>query len=100
MSLWLSGARVAAGVNVLLLLWLGSIWLRAYRTHGARHTLGLLIVGGFLLLENIVWVGLYFLHDDFLGWYQAVEPALQAGVFALCGLETLALLALVGITRQ
>lgn len=100
MTLWLSGARIAAGVNVVLLVWLLAIWLGTYRQHGARHTLGLLVVGSFLLVENLVWVGLYFLHDNFVGWFQAVGPALQAGVFSLCGLETLALVALLAITRQ
>lgn len=101
MALWLSLGRIAAGVNVLLLAWLVSLWWGTYREHGAWHTRGLLIVGGFLLVENLVWVGLYFFHRPFYGWYQATGDVLvRAGVFSLCGLETVALLVLLGITRK
>lgn len=100
MSLWLSAGRVAAGVNVVLLAWLLSIWWSTYRQHGARHTRGLLVVGGFLFVENLVWVGLYFLHAPFFNWYQVGDSVVQAGVLSLCGLETIALLVLAWITRQ
>jgi hypothetical protein len=39
-------------VNLLILLTLGSVWLRNYRRHGAAHTLGLLVFGAFLVVEN------------------------------------------------
>lgn len=100
MSLALWAARLAAGANVLLLAALLWIWWGSYRQHGARHTLGLLIVGGFLLVENLLWVGLYTLSDPFVGWFEISDAPIQLGLFALCGLETLALLALVAITRK
>lgn len=98
MSLWLDLARVAAGVNVVLLLALGSVWLRNYRRHGASHTLGLLVVGGFLLVENGLWLYFYVLHDGYVGWFAGTSPDVQVGMVLLCGLETVALAALVRLT--
>ena len=100
MSLALWAARLAAGANVLLLAALLWIWRGAYRQHGARHTLGLLVVGGFLLVENLLWVGLYTLSDPFVGWFEISDAPIQFGLFALCGLETVALVALFVITRR
>lgn len=98
MSLWLDLARLLAGVNVVLLLALGSVWLPSYRRHGATHTLGLLVFAGFLLVENLLWVYFYALHPAFIGWFQNTQPAVQIGLTALCGLELLALGFLVWIT--
>lgn len=98
MALWLDVARTAAGVNVALLLALGSVWLRNYRAHGAEHTLGLLVVATFLLLENALWLYLYLLHPSFIGWFVAVGTDVQIGVTMLCGLELVALAFLARLT--
>lgn len=98
MTLWLEAARVAAGVNVLLLLALGSVWLQGYRTHGAQHTLGLLIFAAFLLVENVLWLYLYVLHPSFIGWFEATGTDVQVGITMLCGLELVALVFLTRIT--
>ena len=98
MTLWLDAARAAAGMNVLLLLALGSVWLRGYRQHGARHTLGLLVFAAFLLVENALWLYLYVLHPSFVGWFVASGSDVQAGVTMLCGLELVALVVLARIT--
>jgi len=100
MGVWLSLARLAAGLNVVLLAWLGLVWLRSYRQHGASHTLGLLVFGGFLLVENVLWVVLYVGYQPFFGWYEAGDVVVRGGVLSLCLLETLALVALSAITRQ
>lgn len=98
MAIWLDVARVAAGVNVLLLLGLGSVWLRNYRQHGAQHTLGLLVFATFLLVENVLWLYLYILHPAFTGWFTATGTDVQVGVTLLCGLELVGLLVLARIT--
>lgn len=95
---WLNAARAAAGVNVVLLLVLGSIWLRNYRQHGARHTLGLLVFATFLLVQNLLWLYFYVLHPDFVGWFVNSGTDVQVGVTLLCGLELVALLFLTRIT--
>ncbi|QKY20332.1 hypothetical protein B4589_008050 [Halolamina sp. CBA1230] len=98
MSRWLDVARILAGVNIVLLLGLGSVWLRNYRSHGASHTLGLLVFAGFLLLENALWVGLYVFHDGFVGWFLATTTDVQIGMTLLCGLELVALVVLARLT--
>lgn len=98
MALWLDVARGAAGANVALLLALGSVWLRNYRAHGAEHTLGLLVVATFLLLENALWLYLYVLHPGFIGWFVAAGTDVQVGVTMLCGLELVALAFLARLT--
>lgn len=98
MSVWLDVARLAAGINLLLLLALGSVWLRNYRRHGASHTLGLLLFAGFLLVENALWLYFYLLHPAFVGWFVDAGVQIQGGMTALCTLELVALLAILKIT--
>jgi hypothetical protein len=100
MALWLDAARVAAGVNVLLLLGLLSVWFRNYRTHGAQHTLGLLVFAGFLLVENLLWLYFYVFHDSFVGWFLATGTEVQVGLTLLCTLELVALAFLSYLTWQ
>ena len=98
MTVWLDAARAAAGVNLLLLLALCSVWLRNYRRHGAQHTLGLLVFGAFLLVENALWLYFYVLHPDFVGWFVNAGADVQLGMTLLCGLELVALAFLARIT--
>lgn len=95
---WLSVAWGAAGLNVALLLVLGSVWLRSYRRHGARHTLGLLVFAAFLFVENLLWLYFYLLHPAFRGWFLNAGTDVQVGVALLCGLELVALTVLARIT--
>jgi len=83
---------------VLVLLALGSVWLRGYRRHGARHTLGLLTFAAFLLVENALWLYLYVLNPKFVGWFVATSTDVQVGITMLCGLELVALAFLAHIT--
>ena len=100
MGVWLDAARIAAGVNVVVLVALGSVWLRNYRDHGATHTLGLLAFGTFLLVENALWLYFYLLHPDFIGWFENAGADVQMGVTFLCGFELLALAFVAWITWQ
>lgn len=98
MSVWLDAARLAAGANVGLLLVLGSVWANNYRNHGASHTLALLVVAGFLLVENGLWLALYLWHPEFIGWFVEASSDIQIAVTLLCGLELVALVVLTYIT--
>ncbi|MFC5365323.1 hypothetical protein [Salinirubrum litoreum] len=60
MSLMLDAARVAAGVNIVLLLGLLAVWARTYREVRAPMTLGTMIFATFLLAENVVALYFYF----------------------------------------
>ncbi len=100
MALWLDVTRAAAGLNVVLLVVLGVVWLRNYRAHGASHTLGLLVVAAFLLIENALWLYFYVIHPGFIGWFVNSTQEIQVGLMFLCGLEFIALLVLARITWQ
>lgn len=100
MAPWLDVARAAAGVNLVVLAALGAVWLRNYRSHGARHTLGLLVFAAFLGVENALWLYFYLLHPAFIGWFVESGTDIQAGVAMLCGLELVALAFLAYITWQ
>lgn len=91
MTPWLDAARVLAGLNVVLLVALGSIWLRGYRRHGASHTLSLLVFAAFLLVENGLWLYFYAVHPAFIGWFVNSSADVQMGLTLLCGLEFVAL---------
>lgn len=98
MEIWLTGARLSAGANLVLLLMLGSVWVRNYLDHRARHTLGLLVFAAMLLVQNGLWLYFYVIHDEFIAWFVHASVDVQIGVTFLCGLELLALLALAKLT--
>lgn len=100
MSTLLNAALVAAGANAVLLTGLLVVWYNSYRSVGAAHTLGLLVVGSFLMVENGLWLYFYGIDQTFRGWYLVVGTMPQVGMFALCGLETVALAVLAYITFQ
>jgi hypothetical protein len=58
MSLMLDAARIAAAVNVVLLLVLIGTWVRTYREIRSPLTLGSMVFATLLLAENVV--ALYF----------------------------------------
>lgn len=60
MSLMLDVARVAAAVNIVLLIGLLAIWLQSYREIRAPLTLGSMVFATLLLLENVVALYFYF----------------------------------------
>lgn len=98
MTLWLDAARLAAAINLGLLVLLGSVWYRGYRQHGAQHTLGLLVFAGFLLVENALWLYYYVMHPAFIGWFNNAGVDVQMGMMGLCGFELVALAFLALIT--
>lgn len=60
MSVILDAARVAAALNVVMLLAITAIWARTYREVRAPLTLGVIVFGLFLLAENAVALYFYF----------------------------------------
>ncbi len=98
MEVWLGAARIAAALNVVLLLALGYVWLDNYREHRAGHTLGLLVFAGMLFAQNLLWLYFYLLHPAFIAWFVGAGVDVQVGVTALCGLELGALVFLARIT--
>jgi hypothetical protein len=100
MSLWFEVARGALALNTLLLAGLVVIWARNYRSHGARHTLGLLAFGAVLLAQNLLGLYLYSFHSTFHDWVYYSAPVAQRGTMALNVLEFVALAFLVRVTVE
>lgn len=97
-TLWFEVARAAVAVNVVFLLGLSAVWARNYRSHGATHTLGLLVFAVVLLAQNLLAVYLYSLHPTFHDWIYHSSTVAQQGTMALNVLETFALAFLAWIT--
>jgi hypothetical protein len=94
MSTELTAAAALAGVNVLLLLGLGGIWVRNYRTFRTPMVLGLVAFSAVLVVQNLA--ALYFFFSKQM-LYAAME-GIHDVVLVLRGLETLALLILAYVT--
>ena len=63
MSTILDAARIAAGLNVLVLVALASLLIRNYRRISSRQTLGMALFAGLLLAENALALYYYTLAD-------------------------------------
>lgn len=99
MSIWFDVARVAAGLNVLLLAVLLSIWGRNYLDLRSKHALGLMVFAVLLLLENAVALYIYLLDPTLSVWFSSAVPAIAwRGLMSLHILETLGIAFLVWIT--
>jgi hypothetical protein len=92
-SLVLDAARVAAAVNVVLLLGLLWVWARTYREVRAPLTLGSMVFAAFLLAENAV--ALYFYLNA-----PAMPPLAVQFMMVLQVLETVGIAALAYVTWQ
>jgi len=100
MSVWFDVARVSAGVNVVLLAVLISIWGRNYYELRSKHSLGFTIFGLFLLAENATSLYMYVFHGVLADWFAgpAVPALAWKWMMALHVLETLGIAFLLWIT--
>jgi hypothetical protein len=98
LNLWFEAARGAVVLNIAVLLALAAVWARNYRSHGAKHTLGLLIFACVLLAQNLLAVYLYSFHSTFHSWVYYSAPIAKRGTMALNVLEFVALAFLAWIT--
>lgn len=93
MTLVLDIARIAAGLNIVLLTVLIVLWARLYREIRSTFTLGSLVFGTFLLAENAVAL-----------WFYFTTPALPAiaveVMMVLQVLEAFAIATMLYITAQ
>lgn len=60
MSLMLDAARLAAGINIVLLAVIIGVWVNTYREVKAPFTLASIIFAAFLFAENVVALYFYF----------------------------------------
>lgn len=96
MDTWQTAATALAGLNVALLVVLGVVWLRNYRTFGTNLILGLLAFTAVMLLENLLAI-YYFFSTSML---YAGDPSAQRAVVVLRALLFLALVFLTYVTLQ
>jgi hypothetical protein len=99
MSLWFDVARIAAGINVVMLTVLVVIWGRNYLEFRSKHTLGLGLFASFLLAENILSVYIYMVDPTLSAWFASDVPEIAwRAMMALHVLETVGLSVLTWIT--
>lgn len=83
MTLWVDVARVAIGVNLLLLAALLVVWGRNYREFRSKQTLGLVLFAGFLFLENGLAFYFYMMHPVLKVWVADIPTVAQLAMTAL-----------------
>jgi hypothetical protein len=92
MSVWIDAARVATGVNVLLLGLLAAIWTRSYLELRSKQTLGMLVFATLLLVENGFAFYVYLFDQVLSAWFSTVVPDVAwRAMLAFHLLETLAI---------
>ncbi|MFB6151612.1 MAG: hypothetical protein ABEJ40_07385 [Haloarculaceae archaeon] len=96
MGPWLTVATALAGLNALLLVSLGVVWLRNYRTFRSNLTLGLLAFAAVMLVENLLAVYFFFSMQ----MLYAGDPGAQQAVVVLRALQFVALVFLTYVTMQ
>lgn len=74
MAVWVDIARIAVGLNVLLLSVLSVVWGRNYYNIRSKHTLGLLLFSVFLLGENVLALYYYLIDPDLSVWFSSDVP--------------------------
>lgn len=98
-SPWADVARVAAGVNVVLLVALSAVWGRNAVRLRSPHALGLSTFAALLLAENAMALYYYLADPTLSAWFSsAVPPVAWRAMVTLHVLETVALAALLRVT--
>jgi len=74
MSLLVDAARVAVGLNAVLLAVLIAVWGRNYLKLRTKHTAGLLVFAALLFLENAFAVYFYSVDPALSFWFNTQVP--------------------------
>jgi hypothetical protein len=96
MTLLVDAARVAVGLNALLLAVVIAIWGRNYRKLRTKHTLGLLVFALLLFLENAFALYFYTIDPQLSFWFNTQVPDIAWRAMLL--FHVLELLAIAAIT--
>jgi hypothetical protein len=99
MSIWVDAARVATGLNVVLLAALGYVWGRNFLAVRTKHTFGLLLFSVFLLAENASAFYYYLIDPTLSVWFNTQVPVVAWRAMMLFHVfETVGLLILTWVT--
>lgn len=96
MTTYLTVASALSGLNILLLLLLGRVWVRNYRQFGTPLTLGLLGFAVVLIVENLVALAFFFS----MGMLYADSATAQLAVLAMRGLQFVAVAFLTAVSMR
>ncbi|WP_435157135.1 hypothetical protein [Haladaptatus sp. DFWS20] len=92
MSIWIDTARIATGLNMVLLALLGSVWIRNYVQLRSKHTLGMLVFATLLFFENGFALYYYLIDPTLSAWFSTKVPDIAwKAMLLLHVLETLAI---------
>lgn len=83
MTTWVTVARIAIVVNLVLLLSLGYVWGRNYLQIRSKHTLGMLLFVAFLLVENGLALYFYLFEPTLRVWVTTVPAVAQIAMTSL-----------------
>jgi hypothetical protein len=89
-------ASALAGLNIVLLAALLTVWWRNYRAFGTSLTLGLVAFAVVLAVENVVAIG-FFVSS---GMLYAADPSAQTAVLLMRALQFVALAFLTYVTMR
>lgn len=96
MTLTLTIASALAGLNIVLLAALLTVWWRNYRAFGTPLTLGLVAFALVLAVENVVAIGFFFSS----AMLYAADASAQTAVLAMRALQFVALAFLTYVTMR
>ena len=101
MSVWVGIAKIAVGVNAVLLLALLAVWGRNYRQFRSKHALGLVTFGFFLFTENAFALYYYLMDPMLSGWFNSsMPPVAWRALVTLHVAQSVALAALLWVTMD
>jgi hypothetical protein len=98
MAFWLDLASAATALNVLLLVVLGSIWIRNYLQFRSKHPLGLAIFALMLLAENLLSFYYYVIDPAVAGTLRSAAPVAGRAMMFVQILELAGLIFLLWVT--
>ncbi len=101
MSLLIEAAKVATGINIVLLLALCVVWGRNTLRFGSKHTVGMLIFALLLLAENAFTLYYYMVDPTLSDWFRTgVPPVAWRAMLLFRVLEMLAIAFLTWVTMD
>ncbi|MEF8980049.1 MAG: hypothetical protein V5A39_14460 [Haloarculaceae archaeon] len=98
MGVWLNAASAATVLNIVLLLVLGSIWVRNYLEFRSKHTLGLSVFVALLLAENLLTFNYYVINRQVANYLSQADPIAGKAMMFVQVLELAAIVFLLWTT--
>jgi beta-lactamase regulating signal transducer with metallopeptidase domain len=98
MGVWLNAASVATALNIVLLLVLGSVWVRNYLEFRSKHTLGLSVFAALLLAENLLTFNYYVINTQVANYLSQADPVAGKAMMIVQVFELAAIVFLFWVT--